>query len=180
MTSDLEEENRVAELTSHLPGLDRATSLVECFYGNVAWLVCPIEREEIVQDILPVFYPGRRPLSPRLAQSAKAHELALLLIVLACGAAGDHTQPPTNAEGEKYFQLARAALAVGNMLQDTSLASVQATMLVSKYMLISGRKANPEEAYRIFSVTCNLAMSVRFLSQLPNVATDICRPDWSP
>ena len=95
----------MAELTSHLPGLDRATSLIESFYGNVAWLSHPVERDQIVEEILPVFYPGLRPLSPELSHPSKAHELALLLIMFACGAAGDQTQSPTNVKVKSISSL---------------------------------------------------------------------------
>lgn len=152
----------MAELTSHLPIYERATSLVESFFGNIAWLQSPIERDQIVEEQMPMFYPGHRALRPEQAHPSKAHDLALLFITFACGAAGDLTQAPMNEEGEKYLQLAKAALAVGNLMQDTSLASVQATMSIGLYKLASGRKANAEEASRIYTLACNLAMSVSF------------------
>ena len=101
-----------AQLVAQLPPFDRATGLIEAFICNLAWFTSTVHRDQILDELVPLFYPNRRPLSPLLANKSHIHELALFFSILACGAVADLTLPPINAEGERFNKVARAAMGV--------------------------------------------------------------------
>lgn len=45
-------------IVSQLPPIDRATALVEAYFTNLAWFLGPIERVQVVDELLPLFYPS--------------------------------------------------------------------------------------------------------------------------
>lgn len=93
-------------------------------------------------------------------RSEHAHDLALLLIVLACGSVGDLTQSPINDEAEKYHTLTEVALTVRNIMHGASLSGVQTVYLLGSYDVYSGRKSSQEDAWKLIALGNSLAASV--------------------
>lgn len=150
-----------ALIESHLPSYERATALCEAYLGNLSWFITMIERTQITQELLPVIYKRKIKLAPDGTElRPDAHDLALLLIVFACGAAGDLTQPPDNQEGLEYFHLARAALGLRSVFASASLVTVQTMILMGLYDFFSFRRSNMEEAWKLISFASGIATSV--------------------
>lgn len=148
-------------IESHLPTYERASSLCEAFLQNLAWFIQPISRAQIMEELLPVIYKRKRTVSEGDKQpKIDTRDLALLLAVFACGAAGDLTQEPSNMEGQKYKCLARSALGLSSILTRASLSSVQTMILLSLYNLYAARDENQEEAWKILSLAMGTATSV--------------------
>lgn len=101
----------------------------------------------------------RRPQSPR-PEGTDLHDLALLLMVFAAGAAGDLTQNQYNEEAETYHHMARAALGLKSIFDGATLATVQATSLLGAYTVFSARRQNLETAWLLFNISFILAGSV--------------------
>ena len=114
-----------------------------------------------MEDTIPLFYPNRRPIAPHLVDHEKLHDLALLFMLFACGSVADLTQSAINPEGERYQQLARAALGMRSFLDHGSLAACQALFLLGAYETHSGRKVSQESSWKCLSVSLTIAASVR-------------------
>lgn len=148
-------------INSHLPTYERATALVEAYLQNISSLFRPIRREQIIEELLPIFYSRRN--DARLLRNSSevtAHQLALLFAVFACGATGDLTMDACNEEGETYKQLARSALSLYSIFEGTSLVTVQALALIGAYDLYSASTETIEAAFKLLALAHCLGISV--------------------
>lgn len=152
----------MAIIESRLPPYERATALVEAYLQHTSCLFRPVEREQIMEELLPRFYKRRVPQSTLKGDpEILAHQLALLLGIFACGAAGDLTLEACNEEGETYRQLAWSALSIRSIFEGTSLATVQAVALIGAYDIYNAGSQTIESAYKLHSLAMCLAVSVR-------------------
>ncbi|EJD00565.1 uncharacterized protein FOMMEDRAFT_127222 [Fomitiporia mediterranea MF3/22] len=158
----------IALIIEYLPSYERATALAEAYLENLAWFPRPIAREQIMEDLIPFIYKGRRAQLPDDANDDgkyngvhRMHTLALLLAVFACGAAADLTLRPLNREGQLYYYLSRAALGLHSMMEGgASLETVQTCSLLGSYDFFSCRKANMESTWKLASLSLVLAASI--------------------
>ena len=135
--------------------------MVESYLQNTSSLFRPIKRDQIVEELIPLFYKRRGPPKQSTVSSEiAAHQLALLLAVFACGAAGDLTQETCNEEGETYKQLAQCALGLYSVFEGTSLATVQALALMGAYDLYSASVQTLESAFKLLGLAHCLAITV--------------------
>ncbi|THH08783.1 hypothetical protein EW145_g2474 [Phellinidium pouzarii] len=170
-----------------LPSYERASALAEAYLENVSWFFRPVNREQIMEELIPAVYknwhktslsakPDSTP-SPSVASTSNSpaetdyddsprqprtdpHVLALLLTVFAAGAVADLTLPPYNDEAHLYHHLSRAALSLKSLFDGTTLFTVQAVMLVGTYDLFSCRKDSLEGTYKMLSFGISLASSI--------------------
>ena len=162
-------------IESQLPTWERASALTEAYLQNLSWFFRPVDRQQIVEELLPAVYKRRR---PSLSQSSFSdssdidgdldapvdlHDLALLLMVFACGAAGDLTLPPFNREAETYRQLARATLGLKNIFDGASLSAVQAVCFLGMFDVISGWKNTLETSWKMLCLGFSLSASVSYV-----------------
>ena len=162
--------------TTRLPSRARASSLCEAYLTNLSWFFRPIDRSQLVEELMPMIYnyrgrDGRKASGGdptlegpvELDPDIDMHDLALLLASFACGAAGDLTLPPYNDEAELYRTLALSCMPCKPILESddgASLSSVQAAVMLGAYHLFSGRKNSLEHTWKIQGVACMLAASV--------------------
>ncbi|KAI5123022.1 hypothetical protein M0805_007643 [Coniferiporia weirii] len=155
-----------ALIEAQLPSYERATALVEAYLEHVTWFFRPVKREQIMEDLLPIIYKRRWSEQPNSEKECfpkaedEAHRLALLLMVLACGAVADLTLAPSNAEAELYNHLGRAALSLRSVFDGASFRTVQAVMLLAIYDFFSCAKASNEYAWKMLSFGLVLASSI--------------------
>jgi hypothetical protein len=132
-------------ILSHLPPWERAISLCETYFEQVSWIFRGVTRLQLMDDMLPVIYRKCGP-SPGEDYSSP-HDLALLFLVFAIGAL---VQPePSNAEGEHFQQIARAALVLQPVLEKPSIVTIQALHLMSIYNAMSGSDLKSETSMEI-------------------------------
>ncbi|KAI5115972.1 hypothetical protein M0805_001503 [Coniferiporia weirii] len=168
-----------------LPSYERASALVEAYLENLSWFFRPVEREQIMEELIPVVYKGRRAASgaksapspdsdafsnasspsptaneDTVVARADAHTLALLMMIFSAGAIADLTLPPCNDEAELYYHLSRAALGLKSVFERTTLVTVQAVVLVGTYDLFSCRKSSLEGTYKLLGFGLSLASSL--------------------
>ncbi|OCB89593.1 hypothetical protein A7U60_g3191 [Sanghuangporus baumii] len=165
----LPKEELLALLVEHLPTYERATALAEAYLENICWLPRSIQRDQIMEDLLPMLYKGKSlDLSSRKDDMGKydgkhkMHHLALALALFACGAAGDLTLPPSNSEGKTYHTLALAALNTHSVMSPggASLETVQTITLIAQYDFFSGDKSTLEAGWKIVSFALIVAASI--------------------
>jgi hypothetical protein len=72
--TSLTTEEFIAQVMSCLPSWERATALCEVYLENRAWLLKGIEREQLVEEVMPIVY-GRKK-SPK--QSSERHIARLI------------------------------------------------------------------------------------------------------
>ena len=171
----LPKEELFALITKHLPTYERATALAESFLGNVGWVPRPIQREQIMEDLIPLLYKGHRTGESETQSDGdekydgkhRLHNFALILAVFACGAAVDLTQEPNNAEGLLYNRLSIAALSSHSIINaGVSLETVQAIILIAQYDFFSCMSPSLEKSWKLLSIGLILAASVSCPSTL--------------
>lgn len=157
----LPKDRILSAIESRLPTYDRATALVEAYLQNISSFFRPVSREQIMGELLPQFYKHRDiTQSSNDGHEIAAHQLALILAVFACGAAGDLNMDSCNEEGETYRYLARSALGMHSVFEGTSLATVQALALVGAYDLYSASTETIESAFKLLGLAHCLGITV--------------------
>ncbi|KAL5480159.1 hypothetical protein ACEPAI_1429 [Sanghuangporus weigelae] len=152
--------NYSSQLCLQLPLYERAISLTESYFANLVWFDAVVDRSQLVDEVIPQFYPQHHPAPPESADISQSHDLALLFAVLSCGAISDLTQPVINPEAERYQRLARAALGMQSILDFGSLEAVQTLFLMSAYEGYTRRKTSQESADRLSSMGLSIAASI--------------------
>ena len=90
-----------------------------------------------------------------------SHRLSVMFMVLAIGSLMDTRLPSYNIEGEKYHQLARAALFQNNVFDEPTLGAVQALYLMSIYLFFSDKHGvSGGSRWAIMGMAVKLAQSV--------------------
>ncbi|KAI5123018.1 hypothetical protein M0805_007639 [Coniferiporia weirii] len=178
-----------------LPPYARATALVEAYLGNIAWFCRVVQREQIMEELLPTLYKpfttcansGDTYGSDTDEEDSGANDftyrLPLLLTVLACGAVGDLTLPIINEEAELYIQLARATLCLRPIFAGVSMESVQTVLMLAAYQFHSCRSASLEPAWKLMTFGVTLASSIGLRKVLPTpmvAQSDIPNIDRDP
>ncbi|KAL5512411.1 hypothetical protein ACEPAG_3403 [Sanghuangporus baumii] len=165
----LPKEELLALLVEHLPTYERATALAEAFLENVSWLPRPIQRDQIMEELLPMIYKGecldlatRKDDVGKYDGKHRMHNLALALALFACGAASDLTLLSNNLEGKTYHSLALAALNTHSVISPggASLETVQTIVLIAQYDFFSGDKTTLEAGWKIVSFGLIVAASI--------------------
>ncbi|PFH47833.1 hypothetical protein AMATHDRAFT_151154 [Amanita thiersii Skay4041] len=146
------------QVESHLPPWERAVALVETYFEQVSWIFRGVTRIQLIDEMLPVIYrrhdfvPGEEYTGP--------HDLALVFIVFAIGALVE--PEPSNALGEHYHQIARAAISLQAVLEKPSIVTIQTLHLMSIYNAMSGSDLRSETS---MEMTWSLVTLASHLSQ---------------
>ncbi|KAF7342798.1 putative transcriptional regulatory protein C1F7.11c [Mycena sanguinolenta] len=98
---------------------------------SVAKRYTPINESDFYETIFGPIYDDT---SGGSYASVTSHCLAVLYMVLALGTLVDLDMPPY-PQATKYYQLSRAALAIDSVLEEPSIAGIQALALMCHYML---------------------------------------------
>lgn len=176
--------NAVYELIfSHLPSYELARHLSESYLERAAWLFGGVSKQQLMEEMLPLFYPerGRDSGSPTgNIDYSESQSLGLLLFIFAIGALVEINQEPCNAEGERYYQLARAAMSLKPVFVMPSLVTIQALHLCSVYDAMTGNEARDESesmetSWGMFTLSAQLAQSVCHLAHHISLLIKICK-----
>lgn len=87
-TSVKENDDFTAIISPHFPDRLRAWSLCELYYGQFAWSVEPVKRDELINEFLA---PTYKQLSDGASYVLRPHRCAVLFCVFAIGAWVDIT-----------------------------------------------------------------------------------------
>ncbi|KIJ65371.1 hypothetical protein HYDPIDRAFT_110415 [Hydnomerulius pinastri MD-312] len=158
-------------IEGHLPNWERASYLTQTYLEQAGWLFRGVSKEQIMDELLPVYY-SNGPLKAT-EENKSAHDLALLFLVFAVGALVDLTQEPANPEAEHYHQIARAAICLQPVLEKPSLVTIQALHLLSIYNAMSGNELSAKETS--METTWSLIILAAHLSQTIGLHRDSVR-----
>ncbi|KAF8835749.1 hypothetical protein BDN67DRAFT_912460, partial [Paxillus ammoniavirescens] len=151
-----------AEIESrYMPNWERASYLTKTYCEQAAWIFRGVSREQIMEELLPTYYPNG-PLKAT-DETKHAHDLALLFLIFAMGALVDLRQQSGNEEAEHYHQIARAAIYLQPVLEKPSIVTIQALQLLGLYNAMSGNELNAEDAS--METTWSLIILAAHLSQ---------------
>ena len=162
-----------AQLVARLPDYARMTAIVEAYFSNLSWFGGPIDRAQVSEELIPIFYPKRRPLRPEVFREDQLHDLALCFSLLVIGSVADLTQDAINFEAEELEKLARAALGLRSIFTYGTLEACQALILLGSYETCTRRKMSNESADKLMTFGLCVASSVSLshsLLLMPNVA----------
>ncbi|KAF7370821.1 putative transcriptional regulatory protein C1F7.11c [Mycena sanguinolenta] len=122
-------------LINLLPRTSVAQRFCDIYYRHAAWMYTPINESDFYETI---FRPIYDDTSGGSYTSVSSHCLAVLYMVLALGTLVDLDMPPhspeANAQATEYYQLSRAALAIDSVLEEPTIAGIQALVLMCHYM----------------------------------------------
>ena len=156
-----------SQIEEYLPEWPRAEALANLYLEQAPWFFGAIQRRQLLEELLPMFYPDARANVPQsdasssqlgaklatstsafalaasksMNSSGSAHDLALLFVVFCFGALTDPVLPPAphNKEASTYYELTRAALNVEPVLDRApSVATVQTLSLMGIYQVRHG------------------------------------------
>ncbi|KAF9224214.1 hypothetical protein BS17DRAFT_780653 [Gyrodon lividus] len=157
-------------IEERLPNWERATYLTETYCEQAGWVFRGVSRDQIMDELLPVYYSNAPPEATD--EDKSAHGLALLFIIFAVGALVDIAQD-SNPEAEHYHQIARAAICLQPVLEKPSLVTIQALYILAMYNGMSGNEFSAEETS--METTWSLIVLAAHLSQTIGLHRDSIR-----
>ncbi|EKM81408.1 hypothetical protein AGABI1DRAFT_125799 [Agaricus bisporus var. burnettii JB137-S8] len=160
-------------IKSHLPPWNRAVALADTYFEQVSWIFHGVTQLQLKDDMLPVIYDKQKPIPGE--DYSSPHDLALLFMIFAMGALVQ--AEPSNAQGEHFHQLARAALALQPILEKPSIVTIQTLHLMSIYNAMSGSDLKSETS---MEMTWSLITLASHLSQTIGLHRDSARWGLSP
>ncbi|KAF7975557.1 hypothetical protein HWV62_9243 [Athelia sp. TMB] len=156
-------EHAMIMLFSCLPPKPRALSLCDVFLEQASWLIRPLQRDELIEEILdPVYMAKQDRENPLCVVDTKVspHKISALFSIFAMGALVDLTQPAFSGEGERYHHCARAALALRSIFNSPMIETVQALLLMSYYCSNDTQRYTRDSVWMLTSHGCKVAQSV--------------------
>lgn len=103
----------VSQIVTYLPPYERVKKLVEKYFQRFSWI---IDRSQVFDELIPLFYPNKNPISPSLVQVENMHDIALIFMVFAGGITETNFHLAIAPEAERFKQLACAALTLYSVL----------------------------------------------------------------
>ncbi|KAJ7283756.1 fungal-specific transcription factor domain-containing protein [Mycena rebaudengoi] len=152
-------------LFEYLPEQPRAWSLCETYMEQCAWQFRPINREELIDDLLTPCYKSLRERrnwnsDADFPHTVSPHKIAVLFMLFALGALVDLTLDPNSIESDHYYHASRAALALRSVFDSPEMATVQAVLLMSSYHQIGAREYTMESSWSLICLGSKLAQSL--------------------
>lgn len=155
-----------------LPPQQRGWTLCETYLEHASWVIRPLDRQEIIEDLLVPIYNTKKKLDgtrPDEMSLISPPKLAVLFLIFAQGALMDLTLPPYSEEAEDYHTCARAALSLRSLFDSPVIEAVQAILLMSYYQCNAGDRYSQDSVWTLISLGCSLAHSVRLQLCLADV-----------
>jgi hypothetical protein len=119
-------------IMSKLPGRSAAKIMCDIYYRHAAWMYTPISEGDLRETIFRQIYDPESNFEPQSSQN-----LAVFCLILAIGILMDLDKPAHSAEAMYYYHLARAALSLNSILEEQTIAGIQALLLMCHFMFLS-------------------------------------------
>ncbi|KIY72318.1 hypothetical protein CYLTODRAFT_440727 [Cylindrobasidium torrendii FP15055 ss-10] len=181
--SDLHDENVGREAFSMLPPLSEAMRLCDLYLDHGRYLYYPIERNELLDEILTPIY---RCECFESIQPTCYHKLALLFSIFALAMLFDPNMPPYCDQAAEYSYLAKAAFGpFATVNKSTTLYGIQAMIHMTQYSELSDWEAvgsNTAWTYTGAAVRVGLSIGLQLDPARWNLCEDLtqrrCRTFW--
>ncbi|KZT22488.1 hypothetical protein NEOLEDRAFT_649926 [Neolentinus lepideus HHB14362 ss-1] len=158
--SSMYDEETLAHLESILPTQRRASALCESYLEHSSWFFGPIQRDELVNEILSPIYASLADQKKGLVRSYNPQKLTVLFLVLSHGALVDLTLPPYNAEAECYYQAGSSMISIRNITETPTIETVQAFAYMSAYNVLCEKRYGLGNAWPLISVAVKLSQAI--------------------
>ncbi|KZP32860.1 hypothetical protein FIBSPDRAFT_924875 [Athelia psychrophila] len=146
-----------------LPLQRRAWSLFETYLEHASWVIRPLDRLQIVENLLVPIYNTKKELDNAGCETMphiSPPKIAVLFLIFAQGALMDLTLSPYSEEAEDYHTCARAALTLRSIFDSPSIETVQAVLLMSYYQCNAGDRYTQDSVWTLVSLSCILSHSI--------------------
>jgi hypothetical protein len=156
-------------LEAHIPPWSRASKLCALYLEQAPWFFGAVKERQLHEELLPLYYHEARPRGIPPSVPPTTHDLALLFAIFCFGAVTDDSLPPPpgNADGNHFYALARAALALAQPLdRPPTVSTVQAFSLMAIYQGLVASQDSIESTWALMGLATKLAQSV---SSLPSM-----------
>jgi hypothetical protein len=150
-------------LEACLPPWPRASQLCSLYLEQAPWFFGAVKACQLHEELLPLYYVEARPRGIPPSIASTTHDLALLFAILGLGAVIDDALPPPpgNADGDSFYTLARAALALAQPLdRPPTVSTVQAFSLMAIYQGVVANQDSIESTWALMGLATKLAQSV--------------------
>ncbi|KAJ7777955.1 fungal-specific transcription factor domain-containing protein [Mycena maculata] len=165
-------------LTERLPSYAEAVRFCELYLAQAPWFFGAVTRDQLTDEILPLWYPDAAARGGSPPPLGTAHDLALLYVIFCFGALGDTALPfptshgtgaaddlQTNIGGpydaEYFYRLTKAALTLEPVLEGPpSVATVQTLALMAIFEGLCAGENSIESTWAIFGLSTKLAQSI--------------------
>ncbi|KLO13295.1 hypothetical protein SCHPADRAFT_904359 [Schizopora paradoxa] len=121
-------------IIERLPAKEQALYLVNCYFDNASWMYHPITRAQFDESVFSYVYD---PEPEAEHDPIESHRLSMLLIVLATGILVDLNSRSHSTHAASYFQLSKAALSLSSILEEPSILSIQALVVMCHYLFLA-------------------------------------------
>lgn len=159
--------SKAFDVAFYLPPFKEALELVGSFVGYDGWVSLPIDRTQIFDGLLPMFYPDGERISPHLVKEDVLDDLALLFAIFAVGCdVNSFILGAPSDLCEHYKGCSRAALATRGLMEEGTLSVVQTLVILGTFEMYSWRPNAPERAWKLKAIALFVASSVCLLSTL--------------
>ncbi|KAG8719634.1 hypothetical protein FRC08_002362 [Ceratobasidium sp. 394] len=143
------------QLRALLPTADKAWTLCEFYFMNATWLYNPIPRSQFIETIFNRMYR-----TPTNVDACSAHQYSVMFGILAVGVQLNTDLPPYHQDAEQYHMLARAALALDCCSENTTVASIQAILLMCYFCQLTDNKNSPMHHWSLIGLGMKLAVGI--------------------
>ncbi|WWC65511.1 uncharacterized protein I303_108129 [Kwoniella dejecticola CBS 10117] len=147
---------RTDQLLSKLPPIDEGMVLVDSYYRYFAWHFNVAPRT----SFQPKFSRAYEAAMGNQPQAVVVQELALIYIILAMGALHSLELRANDPLAEHYCNLAKACLAKGDFLVNTTLAGVQSLHIMAHFMLETEKGRNGDSAWPLWGMAMRLSQAM--------------------
>ena len=157
---DASHDECLEDLISHLPPLSDAADLTEAYLVRNTWAIKPVERNQVADELLPMFYRKGRPSIPDHVSAEHLHHLALLFMIMSCGLSASPEIPDAPSRIGLYYNLSRASLCLGRIVEHGSVAACQTLLLFAVYTKNGIFDPTREVEDKFFGLALTIASSV--------------------
>ncbi|TFK50848.1 hypothetical protein OE88DRAFT_1747439 [Heliocybe sulcata] len=154
------DDETLAHLELTLPTEHRASGLCESYLEHSSWFFGPIQRDELINEILNPIYASIASQKKGHLRSYNPQKLTVLFLVLAHGALADLGLPPYNAEAECYYQAGSSMISIRNITDTPTIETVQAFAYMSVYNVLCEKRYGLGNAWPLISVAVKLSQAV--------------------
>ncbi|KAI0251590.1 fungal-specific transcription factor domain-containing protein, partial [Lactifluus subvellereus] len=149
-------------LEAYLPPWPRASQLCTFYLEQAPWFFGAVKARQLHEELLPLYYLEARPRGVPPSFASTTHDLALLFVIFCLGAVTDDALPPPpgNADADRFYALARAALALAQPLdRPPTVSTVQAFSLMAIYQGLVANQDSIESTWALMGLATKLAQN---------------------
>ncbi|KAK4684896.1 hypothetical protein P7C73_g5268, partial [Tremellales sp. Uapishka_1] len=147
-------------LRGQLPSKDEASALVGYYFRHYAWNYNIVIKSQFAV-YFNAFYDGPPPTNQdQWTHETHPHKLALLYVVLAMGSLFNLEVESGKEPGKKYYEYCTECLALGDLLRQNTMASLQTLHIMINYLCYVDRIKGGDAAWILWGMVWRLVVAM--------------------